>query len=121
MNGDDVGRLMAAWVGSVPRLEDAACRGNPGPFDLDVRAGREAVDAAVEICLDCPAMLDCGAWVDSLPADQKPAGIVAGRLFDSGAYGVAKSAMTAELKSSVPQSTPRPRGPRRPAQIAVAS
>lgn len=100
MNADQYGQLMSAWVGSVPRLEDPACRGVTWLADIDVKSGREAIDAAVEICLGCAVMVACADWVDGLPANQKPAGIVAARLLDASAYQVAKSVMTAELKTA---------------------
>lgn len=66
MNSDDLGRLMAAWLGSVPRLPDAKCRGETWLADLDVRSSREAIDAAIDVCLDCPVMLACAEWVEGL-------------------------------------------------------
>lgn len=122
MNADQLDQLMASWIGSVPRLEDAACRGATWLADIDVKSGRAVVDKAVEICLDCTAMVACAAWADGLPGEKKPAGVVAGRLFDASAYQVAKSAMAAELKTSAPQpAPPRPRAPRRPARGLLAA
>lgn len=110
MNSDDLGRLMAAWLGSVPRLPDAKCRGETWLADLDVRSSREAIDAAIDVCLDCPVMLACAEWVEGLSPDQNPAGVTASRLIDPRAYQAAKSAMAAELKAGAPQpASPKPR------------
>ncbi|WP_164681145.1 hypothetical protein, partial [Mycobacterium intracellulare] len=111
MNADQLGQLMSAWVKSVPRMPDAACRGNPGPFDLDVKCSREAIDAAIEMCLSCPAMVACAAWVDSLPADQRPRGVCGGRLWDPDAPKTAREMMAAERKAVAPPTMPRPHSP----------
>lgn len=115
MNPNQLAALLGA-AAAVPRLEDAACRGNPEPFDLDVRAGREAIDAAVEMCLDCPAMLACCAWANGLPADQRPRGVVGGRLLDPDAPRTAREVMDATRAARRPEPQRQPKrsgGPRR--------
>lgn len=122
MTSDDLGRLMAAWLGSVPQLPDAACRGRTEMADVDVRSSREAIDAAIDVCLDCPVMLACAEWVEGLPADQKPAGVTASILLDPRAYQTARSAMADELKGAAPQpASPktRARGRMRQSLLAV--
>lgn len=116
MNADQLGQLMSAWVKSVPRFPDAACRGRTEMADVDVRSSREAIDAAVETCLGCREMQRCSDWVDSLDSDHRPAGVVAGRLVDSAAYQTAKALMAAERKPKPPKPQSRSRGPRRPAR-----
>ncbi len=115
MNPDQLAELLGV-AAAVPRLDGAACRGNPEPHDVDVRASREAIDSAIEICLACPAMLACGVWLDSLPPDQQPRGVVGGRLLDPDAPRTAREVMGAELaaRQPKPQRQPKPSGgPRR--------
>jgi hypothetical protein len=35
---------------------------------------------ALQICQSCPALQPCRQWFDSLPAPQRPRGVIAGRL-----------------------------------------
>lgn len=81
--------LVGALAG-VPLLEGAACRGEAWMADLDIRSSREEIDAAIEVCLGCPALVACSSWVDELPADQRPVGVVAGRWLDHRAYQSAR-------------------------------
>lgn len=75
-----VGRILAG----VPALPNAACRGqselfdpaNPGEDELHV-ARRHAI--AVDICATCPVLQRCRAWVDTLPPNARPAGVIAGQ------------------------------------------
>ncbi|OBJ86974.1 hypothetical protein A9W96_02365 [Mycobacterium sp. 1245852.3] len=101
-------------------MPDAACRGTTWLADLDVRASRESIDAAVEMCLGCPAMVACAEWVDGLPADQKPAGVTAARLFDPTAYQTARAVLVGELKPEPSKEAAKPRAPRRPARQLLA-
>ncbi|ASL08453.1 hypothetical protein MYCODSM44623_01703 [Mycobacterium intracellulare subsp. chimaera] len=107
MNGLELAALLGAAAASVPRLPDAACRSETWMADVELRSSRDTIDAAVELCLSCPAMQRCAAWLDSLPPDQKPAGVVAGRLYvDPPAVVYARSVMAAELKSRRSQQLP---------------
>jgi WhiB family redox-sensing transcriptional regulator len=36
--------------------------------------------AALQICAHCPELTRCRDWVDSLPASQRPLGVIAGRI-----------------------------------------
>lgn len=121
MNSDDLGRLMAAWMGSVPRLEHAACRGRTEMADIDIRSPRAMVDASLEICLACRQMQQCSDWVNGLPADQRPRGVCGGRLWDPDAPKMAREMMAAERKAVAPPTMPRPRAPRRPARRLLAA
>ncbi len=77
-------QLFAALAG-IPRLDGAACKGNPAPFDpQDEDESDEAAQArhaeALQICAACPALTACEQWVDSL--EEPPVGGVwAGRWF----------------------------------------
>ena len=67
----------------VPNLEGAACAGRSDLFDLAPsdsgdRAHSEA--RALAICARCPVLGACRAWFASLPAAQRPVGVIAGRV-----------------------------------------
>lgn len=99
MNADQLRRLFGSAL-SVPRLDGALCIGETYLADVEIRSSRETIDAAIDVCLSCPAMQRCAAWVESLPADQKPAGVVASRLVvDAPAVTYARSVMAGELKA----------------------
>jgi hypothetical protein len=78
-----VTRLLAKILAGSPRLPDAACINHPELFDpLDPsHPNRPAIEAsAIDVCRRCPALADCSAWVTTLPARQRPAGVVAGQV-----------------------------------------
>jgi hypothetical protein len=89
---DGVVDLLADILRGVPRLENAACVGRwPGLFDPPGQG--ESLDhpdvayrhrIATSICHSCDCIRDCARWVDSLPANRRPGGVVAGRLPDTG-------------------------------------
>jgi hypothetical protein len=89
---DGVVDLLADILRGVPRLAGAACVGRwPGLFDPPGQG--ESLDdpdveyrhrIAIGICGGCDCISDCARWVDSLPASKRPAGVVAGRLPDTG-------------------------------------
>lgn len=113
MNADQLAALLGA-AAAAPRMPDAACWGETWMADVEIRSSRGTIDAAIDVCLSCPAMQRCAAWLDSLPPDQKPAGVVAGRLVvDPPAVVYSRSAMAAELKSRKSQQLP--------ARVAAAS
>ncbi|MEB4208751.1 hypothetical protein [Mycobacterium sp. 94-17] len=121
MNGPELAALMGAWV-AVPRMPDAACRAETWMADLDVSSSAgEQIDAGIETCLGCRELQRCSDWLDSLPADHYPRGVVAARLVDPAAYQTARAAMVAVLKPHPPKVAPRPRGPRRPARRLLAA
>ena len=74
--------IFATLLG-IPKLDGANCAGQWSLFDEPERgdpARRAVVDSALRLCATCPALADCAAWYDRLPVDEKPTGVVAGRL-----------------------------------------
>jgi hypothetical protein len=76
---------LAAAVRGIPHLPGAACRYRrelfdpPAPYaDPDDAAYIEA--AALKLCQQCTALASCSRWFESLPKQQRPPGVVAGRL-----------------------------------------
>lgn len=72
-------------VSAAPCLPGARCRGRHALFDCagqdeptDVVEARHA--QALGLCEHCPAATRCQSWLDSLPPNKRPAGVVAGRL-----------------------------------------
>jgi WhiB family transcriptional regulator, redox-sensing transcriptional regulator len=75
--------LLTALAGA-PALPGARCRGRAHLFDEgDKHEAAEVVEQrhtqAVGLCEHCPSLDRCRTWVDSLPARQRPRGVVAGR------------------------------------------
>jgi WhiB family redox-sensing transcriptional regulator len=78
--------LLADLARSIPNLPDAACKRRWRVFDEqddptihpDIRRRLEAT--AIGICRTCPALNPCRQWLDSLPSDQRPYGVTAGRI-----------------------------------------
>jgi hypothetical protein len=61
------------------------CRGHPDVFDPpehgdDHTDTAERIAFAVKACRRCPALAACKAWFNSLPAKERPTGVVAGRV-----------------------------------------
>jgi len=73
-------RIMLA---DSPRLDGARCIGRPQLFDQhrhnDPNRDRDQA-TALRTCASCPALTACRAWLDSLPAWQKPPGVIAGQV-----------------------------------------
>ena len=72
---------LPAAITSLPNLTGAACTGRSDLFDLqpwhsDDRAYREAL----ALCARCPVLAACRAWFASLPAAERPDGVIAGRV-----------------------------------------
>jgi hypothetical protein len=68
-------------IAAAPNLTGAACREHRDVFDATVSkaAGRPGVYArAIRVCTSCPVLTRCSAWVESLPAPQRPLGVTAG-------------------------------------------
>jgi len=80
-------------LGEVPALPGARCRGRTELFDATIHPERGgsiddlqyARNRASDLCGACPALNRCRAWVDSLPPNQRPHGVIAGRLNTSAA------------------------------------
>ena len=79
--------MLAALLGAlrVPELAGAACVGRARLFDPP--AEREpAADVAfrhrqaLALCRVCRALDACGEWFSSLPAHERPQGVVGGRV-----------------------------------------
>lgn len=77
---------LLADLAAAPRLPGASCRGHAQLFDRTIlrrghqKDARQARTAALSICHDCPALDHCRAWLDRLPPDERPIGVVAGQL-----------------------------------------
>ena len=86
MSHVDVGALLTGLGAGVPELRGARCAGSPQVWDPqgegeDVDDWRYRRDAARRLCRGCPALQACGEWLDSIDdPEQKPLGVVAGRL-----------------------------------------
>lgn len=81
--------LLIAILQGTPLLQGARCRIRPEVFDATHPIGQgasstrhhlDARAAAVAECERCPALPACRSWLESLPASQRPSGIVAGQL-----------------------------------------
>jgi hypothetical protein len=90
----------------APHLEDAACRHREQLYDAAITrdAGSAAMRAArtqaLAICQSCGALDACRQWLNSLPEDQRPIGVVAGTL-------------RTVYRAQPPRSSRSPRPPRR--------
>ncbi|TAM68295.1 hypothetical protein [Mycobacterium sp.] len=112
MNTDQLAALLGA-AAAAPRMRDAACRNETWLSDVEARSCRATIDSGIDVCLGCRHMQQCSDWVDSLPADQRPRGVVAGRLVDPDAYQTAKAAMAADMAGRQPKPERQPK-PSRP-------
>lgn len=84
--------LAAAVTAGTPELPGAACTQDPRLFDprrAERYAGGEKPDtaaqrhaAAAAICHRCPVLHACRRWLDTVPRNRRPTGIVAGRLIE---------------------------------------
>jgi hypothetical protein len=72
----------AAAITPVPDLEGAACAGRSDLFDLrPVRSDNRAYREALALCARCAVLGACRAWFASLPAEARPYGVTAGRVY----------------------------------------
>ena len=69
---------LPAAITPSPELTGAACAGRTDLFDLEAGAQRHRV--ALALCACCPVLAACRAWFASLPAPERPIGVVAGRV-----------------------------------------
>lgn len=75
-------------LSGVPSLPGAACRGLAPTFD-DPDGNEPAPDVehrrtvALALCGQCSALTRCRQWLESLPANQRPSGVVAGTVVES--------------------------------------
>lgn len=78
----DIWDELVVQLATVPDLPGARCRGRWELFDAGIEKHADAHyarEAAKKLCQVCPALHCCTAWIDSLPAHQRPVGVVAGR------------------------------------------
>jgi WhiB family transcriptional regulator, redox-sensing transcriptional regulator len=76
---------LLAELASAPRLPGAVCVGHsdiwsPTEPDLDDTDTTERIAFAVKVCRRCPALTVCRTWFDSLRPQDRPRGVVAGRV-----------------------------------------
>lgn len=77
---------MSTWNGltealrCVPRLPAAKCVGTWQIWDET--DDPETIEFAVRNCNSCPALIQCRNWLDSLPENRRPIGVVAGQVRD---------------------------------------
>ena len=72
--------IYAALLG-IPTLDGANCAGQWSLFDEPEKKDRDrtdVVDYALRLCELCPALADCRAWLNGLPLDERPTGVIAG-------------------------------------------
>lgn len=71
--------LAAAVLRDVPRLNEALCAGQSAAFDG--RDGRDGpgTQSARALCARCPALRECGEWIDAQTPWRRPRGVVAGK------------------------------------------
>jgi hypothetical protein len=63
----------------TPDLPGAACVEHRDIFDAcTTRGASYSYHLAIQICIQCPVLLQCRAWVTSLPPGQRPRGVTAG-------------------------------------------
>lgn len=70
-------------VGLAPSLPGAKCRGRHHLFDapepgVDTENTRNSEQRALRLCAECPSLVRCRAWLESLPKSKRPPGVVAG-------------------------------------------
>lgn len=79
--------LVEAITARSPALPGALCVGCHALFDPAEHGDDRAVtgqrhDEARALCARCPVLAACTTWVKSLPSQQRPVGMIAGRLHD---------------------------------------
>ncbi|KUH90634.1 hypothetical protein AU187_24490 [Mycobacterium sp. IS-1556] len=77
--------LLARILHGVPVLPGALCPDHPHVFytssdTTDPETRDYAATTAIRLCKACPALEACRDWLDSLPAAERPLGVVAGRI-----------------------------------------
>jgi hypothetical protein len=76
-------QTLAQAAATMPRLPNPAWKGRPELFDWHPLSDppREAdLEAALQLCAHCPALVLCRRWVNSLKPWERPVGVVAGTL-----------------------------------------
>jgi hypothetical protein len=68
-------------LATTPDLPGAACTSHRDVFDACTdRRARFTYRRAIRICAACPVLLQCSAWISSLPPAERPFGVTAGRI-----------------------------------------
>lgn len=102
MTGEALADLLAALSRGIPALPGANCIGSATLFDIaDVDEDRQDVEyrftAAITLCRSCPALAACSAWLEAVPTDDRPGGVVAGRVTRSGLRGINAATLSHRL------------------------
>lgn len=76
---------LLADLAAAVHLPEASCRGHAQLYDRTAGKSqaadtREARTTALALCHTCPTLHRCRAWLDSLPPDTRPFGVVAGQI-----------------------------------------
>ncbi|BBX69735.1 hypothetical protein [Mycolicibacterium psychrotolerans] len=85
---------MRALLESIPDLDGARCKHKSDLFERTIGEHRmtgqittteldDARSAALRQCAACPALDPCRAWLDALPAAQRPRGVIAGQIVNT--------------------------------------
>ena len=85
---------MRALLESIPALPGARCKRRADLFERttgeDRAAGRTTTEdldnarrEALRLCETCPALHPCRAFLDALPAAQRPRGVIAGQVVNT--------------------------------------
>jgi hypothetical protein len=77
--------LVAELLVGTPHMPDAVCAGHAELFDPpEPSTGHtdthERIRFALKLCRRCPELAACRNWLNSLPPNRRPSGIVAGLL-----------------------------------------
>lgn len=82
--------LLAAILDGVPSLPDAVCPDWPLIFEAcnttDPETRDYSIATALRICRSCPALASCSAWFESLAPQERPSGVIAGRINTPGRH-----------------------------------
>ncbi len=85
---------MRALLESIPALPGARCKGRADLYErtnsehgmtgrLTMTELDNARREALWLCETCPALHPCGAWLQGLPAAQRPRGVIAGQVVNT--------------------------------------
>jgi hypothetical protein len=74
----NIADLIVEWS-VAPRLPDALCREHVQEFDDAAQDARKA-PPALRICAQCVELSKCRSWVNALPKDRRPDGVVGGQV-----------------------------------------
>jgi WhiB family redox-sensing transcriptional regulator len=79
-----IGAGLLDALGGMPALPGARCVGHHALFDPAHQGEGPAAEdrhrQALRLCAACPALDACHEWMRSLPARQRPDGVIAGTI-----------------------------------------